>query len=91
MMKKLVVVVMAVFFSISVAGLSFADEPKAAAPAAEKAAPAPAGKEMKGMEMKEDGAAKKAPKRKKKAAKKTEEKKEEAAPAPAPAPAPAKK
>ena len=42
MMKKLGIVVMTAFFSVSVAGLSFADEKKAAAPAApavEKAAP----------------------------------------------------
>ena len=45
MMKKLGIVVMTAFFSVSVAGLSFADEKKAAAPAApavEKAAPAKA-------------------------------------------------
>lgn len=78
-MKKLVVVLMAAFFSISVAGLSFADEPKAAAPAAEKAAPKQPceGKEMKGE--------KKAKKKMKKAAKKEE------APMAAPAPAPEKK
>ena len=42
MMKKLGIVVMTAFFSVSVAGLSFADEKKPmapAAPAAEKAAP----------------------------------------------------
>jgi hypothetical protein len=45
MMKKLGIVVMTALFSVSVAGLSFADEKKAAAPAApavEKAAPAKA-------------------------------------------------
>ena len=51
MMKKLVVVLMAAFFSFSVAGLSFADEMKKheAAPAAATGAPANpcAGKEMK--------------------------------------------
>ncbi len=52
MMKKLGIVVMTAFFSVSVAGLSFADEKKPmapAAPAVEKAAPAAAAgeKEMK--------------------------------------------
>ncbi|MDE2180013.1 MAG: histone [candidate division NC10 bacterium] len=68
MMKKLGIVLMAGFFSISVAGLSFADE--------KAATPAPAAKE----EMKKEETKKPAPKKaKKKAAKKAEE-----APAPAP-------
>ena len=82
MMKKLVVVLMAAFFSVSVAGLSFADEMKKheAAPAATSAPANPcAGKE----EMKKPAA--------KKAAKKKAEKKEEAPAAPAPAAAPEKK
>lgn len=81
MMKKLGIVVMAGLFSISVAGLSFADEKKAAAPApaapaAEKAAPAAAAGEK---EMK--------PKKTKKAAKKAAPKVEAPAPMAAPAPA----
>lgn len=70
MMKKLVVVLMAAFFGLSVSGLSFADEPK---PAAQPCA----GKEMKKEEPK------KAKKAKKKAAKKEEA---APAPAAAPAP-----
>ena len=50
MMKKLGIVAMAGFFTVSVAGLSFADEPKpAAAPAATNAPALPdVGKEIKG-------------------------------------------
>mgnify|MGYP001604480129 CR=1 FL=1 len=88
MMKKLVVVLMAAFFSFSVAGLSFADEMKKheAAPAATGAPANPCvGKEMK----------KEEPKKAKKAAKKKVKKDEGAATmapaAPAPAPAPIEK
>ncbi len=80
MMKKLGIVVMTAFFSVSVAGLSFADEKKPmapAAPVAEKAAPAAAAGEK---EMKPKKA-----KKAKKAAPKAE------APAPMAAPAPAGK
>ncbi len=61
MMKKLVVVLMAAFFSVSVAGLSFADEKKHdAAPAATGAPANPcAGKEMKEESKKAKKAAKK--------------------------------
>jgi hypothetical protein len=80
MMKKLGIVVMAGLFSVSVAGLSFADEMKKhdAAPAAPAAVPVNpcAGKE----EMK-----KAAPKKKAAAKKKVEE-----APVATPAPAPGK-
>ncbi len=79
MMKKLGIVVMAGLFSVSVAGLSFADEKKPAAPAAPAAA-APANPCV--------GAKKEEPK--KKAAAKKADKKAEEAPTPAPA-APAKK
>lgn len=80
MMKKLVVVLMAAFFSFSVAGLSFADEPKpAAAPAATGAPEQPcAGKEM---------PKKKAKKSKKKAAAAKKEEAPMAVPGPAMAPA----
>lgn len=83
MMKKLGIVVMAGLFSVSVAGLSFADEMKKheGMPAATSAPANPcAGKEMK----------KEAPKKAKKAAKKAGDKKGAEAPA-APAPAPEKK
>ncbi len=83
MMKKLGIVVMTAFFSVSVAGLSFADEAKKhEAPAAATGAPANpcAGKEMK----------KEEPKKAKKAAKKKAETAPAAA-APAPAAAPEKK
>ena len=82
MMKKLGIVVMTAFFSVSVVGLSFADEKKAAAPAApavEKAAPAKAT---------DDKAVTEAPKKAKKA-KKAAPKVEAPAAAPAAAPAPA--
>ncbi|MDE2322435.1 MAG: histone [candidate division NC10 bacterium] len=84
MMKKLGIVLMAAFFSVSVAGLSFADEMKEhkGMPAATSAPANPcAGKEMK-----------EAPKKAKKkvAKKKAAAPKEEEAPAAAPA-APAKK
>jgi len=69
MMKKLGIVVMAGFFTVSVAGLSFADE--------KAAAPAPAAHE----EMKKEETKK--PVHKKAAKKKAAPKKEEA-PAPAP-------
>ncbi|MBI2883417.1 MAG: histone [Candidatus Methylomirabilis oxyfera] len=63
MMKKLGIVVMAGLFSVSVAGLSFADEKKSAAPAAPAATGAPAnpcaGKEMKKEEKKGKKTAKK--------------------------------
>jgi len=80
MMKKLGIVLMAAFFSVSVAGLSFADEMKHGAMPAATGAPANpcTGKEMK----------KEEPKKAKKAAKKTAAKKTEEAPA-APASAPA--
>ena len=86
MMKKLVFVMTAAFFSISVAGLSFADEPKpAAAPAATGVPALPnVGKEIKG-EMKSI---------KKKAGKMKEEAVTAVTPpivAPAPASAPVKK
>jgi hypothetical protein len=61
MMKKLGIVVMTALFSVSVAGLSFADEKTPAAPAApavEKAAPAAAAGEKK---MKSKKAKKEAP------------------------------
>jgi hypothetical protein len=80
MMKKLGIIVMAGFFSLSVAGLSFADEMKKheGMPAATGAPANPcAAKEMKKEETK-----KPAPK-KKKAAPSKEEKKTETAPAPA--------
>jgi hypothetical protein len=83
MMKKTVVVLMTAFFSVSVAGLSFADEMKKhdAAPAATGAPANPcAGKEMK----------KEEPKKAKKATKKKAETAPAAA-APAPAAAPEKK
>ncbi|HWQ69111.1 MAG TPA: histone [Patescibacteria group bacterium] len=69
MMKKLVVVLMAVLFSFSVAGLSFADEPKQPYE----------GKEMKEMEMKKE----EPKKAKKKPAKKKEDGPTMPAPAPA--------
>ena len=83
MMKKLGIVVMTAFFSVSVAGLSFADEKKHEATPAATSAPANpcVGKEMK--------APKKAAKKKKAAPKKDEA--PAPAPAPASAPAPAKK
>lgn len=77
MMKKIIVVLMTAFFSVSVAGLSFADEMKKheAAPAA-TAAPA-------------NPCAGKGEKATKKTAKKATSKKAEEAPAAAPASAPA--
>ncbi len=77
MMKKLGIVVMTAFFSVSVAGLSFADEKKHdAAPAAATGAPA---NPCAGKGMKEE------PKKVKKAAKKAVAQKVEEAPAAAPA------
>ncbi|PTL35631.1 histone [Candidatus Methylomirabilis limnetica] len=82
MMKKLGIVVMTAFFSVSVAGLSFADEAKKhEAPAAATGAPANpcAGKEMK----------KEPPKKAKKAGPKVEAPVAAPAAVPAPAAAPA--
>jgi hypothetical protein len=83
MTKKLGIVLMAAFFSVSVAGLSFADEMKKhdAAPAATGAPANPCA----GKEMKEE------PKKAKKAAKKKVAPKTEAPAPAAPAAAPEKK
>ena len=83
MMKKLGIVLMAAFFSLSVVGLSFADEKKHETMPAATSAPA---NPCAGKEMKEEKKPAKKMKKKKTAA----PKKEEAPAAPAPAPAPEK-
>ena len=92
MMRKLVVMLMAVLFSLSVSGLGFAAEEKPAAKPAEQTAPAKQPCATGEKEMKKKAAEKKAAK--KKAAKKKAAKKDEGttmAPEKAPAPTPEKK